>query len=472
MTIETYLNAIAVAPINSPMVALSRRNRYCRAMSSNSQVNIDTLLHAKWIIPVDSVHRYLERHAIAIHDDKIIDILPSTLAEKKYKANTNRNYDQHALMPGLINSHTHAAMNLFRGLADDLNLMDWLENHIWPAEAEHVNEAFVHSGTELAIAEMIRGGTTCFNDMYFFPDITARVAAETGMRASVGLILIDFPTVWANNTEEYIDKGLAVFDKYKEHDLVKTAFAPHAPYTVSDEPLKQIKTLADELELNIHMHVHETEFEVNEAVKNNGQRPLARLNDLGLLSPSLQAVHMTQLLTDEIDLLASCGSHIIHCPESNMKLASGICPVTQLLEAGINVALGTDSSSSNNNLDMFGEMHTAALLAKISTMDATALPADQVLQMATINGARALGLEEITGSLEVGKFADIVAVNFDTIETVPVYDPVSHLVYSSSRDHVTDVWIAGKQRLTDRVLNNIDENKLKTDCINICNKIN
>ena len=441
-------------------------------MSSHSKATIDTLLHAKWIVPVDNKHRYLEHHSIAIHEDKIIDILPTSQAKKKYDAGVSRSYDQHALIPGLINSHTHAAMNLFRGLADDLELMDWLENHIWPAEAKHVNEAFVQTGTELAIAEMIRGGTTCFNDMYFFPDITARVADDTGMRASVGLILIDFPTVWANNSEEYIDKGLAVFDHYKGHELIKTAFAPHAPYTVSDDPLKQIKTLADELELNIHMHVHETDSEVSEAVKNNGQRPLARLNDLGLVSPSLQAVHMTQLQDDEIELLASCGSHVIHCPESNMKLASGICPAHKLLDAGINVALGTDSSSSNNNLDMFGEMQSAALLAKISTMDATALPAEQVLQMATINGARALGIDEITGSLEVGKFADIVAVNFDTIETIPVYDPVSHLVFCSSRDHVTDVWIAGKQRLTDKVLNSIDENKLKDDCRNILNNIN
>lgn len=441
-------------------------------MKDGSIKHIDTLLHARWVIPVDNKHRYLEHHAIAIHEDKIIDILPSEQANNQYNADANRHYEHHALIPGLINSHTHAAMNLFRGLADDLSLMDWLENHIWPAEAKHVNEAFVHTGTELAIAEMIRSGTTCFNDMYFFPDITARVAADVGMRASVGLILIDFPTVWANNSEEYIDKGLDVFDHYKGHKLIKTAFAPHAPYTVSDEPLKRIHTLADELDLGVHMHIHETAFEVSEAEKNSGQRPLARLNDLGLLTPALQAVHMTQLLDEEIDLLAASGSHVVHCPKSNMKLASGTCPVDRLLKAGVNVALGTDSSSSNNNLDMFGEMHMAALLAKISTMDATVAPAEQILQMATINGARALGMEDITGSLEVGKFADIVAVNFDTIETIPVYDPVSHLVYCSSRDHVTDVWIAGKQRLTDRVLNTIDENKLKQDCINISKTIN
>jgi len=427
--------------------------------------NIDTLLHARWVIPVDNKDRYLEQHCIAIHDDKILDILPSEQAAKKYSAAVTRHYPQHALMPGLINSHTHAAMNLFRGLADDLNLMDWLENHIWPAEAKHVNEAFVHTGTELAIAEMIRSGTTCFNDMYFFPDVTARVAADIGMRASVGLILIDFPTVWANNSEEYIDKGLAVFDHYKGHELITTAFAPHAPYTVSDEPLKQVRTLSDELELNIHMHIHETAFEVSQAKGDTGVRPLTRLYELGLLTPALQAVHMTQLNEDEIPLLAASGSHVIHCPESNMKLASGICPVKSLLDAGVNVALGTDSSSSNNDLDMFGEMRSAALLAKISSMDATAVSAEQVLKMATINGARALGIDDITGSLEVGKFADIVALNFDTIETVPVYDPISHLVYCSSREHVTDVWIAGKQRLTDRVLNSIDETRLKQDAV-------
>jgi 5-methylthioadenosine/S-adenosylhomocysteine deaminase len=434
--------------------------------------NIDTLLHARWVIPVDNTNRYLANHCIAIHDDKILEILPCDDAREKYSASVTRNYDQHALIPGLINSHTHAAMNLFRGLADDLSLMDWLENHIWPAESMHVNEAFVHTGTELAIAEMIRGGTTCFNDMYFFPDITARVAADIGMRASVGLILIDFPTVWANNSEEYIDKGLAVFDHYKGHDLIKTAFAPHAPYTVSDQPLKRIRTLSDELELNIHMHIHETAYEVSQAKKNTGVRPLTRLYELGLLTPALQAVHMTQLQDDEIPLLASTGSHVIHCPESNMKLASGTCPVKQLLEEGVNVALGTDSSSSNNDLDMFGEMRSAAMLAKISSMDATAVPAEQALKMATINGARALGIDDITGSLEPGKFADIVAVNFDTIETVPVYDPVSHLVYCSSREHVSDVWIAGKQRLTDRVLNTIDESRLKLDCIRISERIN
>lgn len=463
MTRKTFINLLLnYLRFKKLSVALRQFYRYGRAMET-----IDTLIHARWVIPVDSRNRTLEYHSVAIHNNKIIAILPTLDAQKKYHAHTIRDLSHHALIPGLINSHAHAAMSLFRGLADDLNLMDWLEKHIWPAEAEHVNEHFVQVGTELAIAEMIRSGTTCFNDMYFFPDITARVAADTGIRASIGLILIDFPTVWANTSDEYIDKGLAVFDQFKGHDLIKTTFAPHAPYTVSDEPLKRIRTLADELEISIHMHVHETEHEVNEAVKRNGIRPLARLQKLGLTSPSLQAVHMTQLKKSEITSLVESGSHVIHCPESNMKLASGICPVAELLHAGVNVALGTDSCSSNNNLDMFGEMQSAALLAKIHTMDATVLPADQVLAMATINGARALGMECETGSLEVGKSADIVAVDFDSIETQPVFDPVSHLVYCSSREHVTDVWIAGKQCLTERVLNTIDETVLRQNCAEI-----
>ncbi len=438
---------------------------------TNTIVAADIRINARWVIPIEPAGVVLEHYAVIIRADRIAAVVPQHEADTRFHTRETLDLPQQVLLPGLINMHGHAAMSMFRGLADDLPLMTWLNDHIWPAEAQFVNAEFVADGTKLAIAEMLRTGTTTFSDMYFFPDISARVAADVGMRASVGLILIDFPTVWANSSEEYIDKGLAVFDKYKGHDLIKTAFAPHAPYTVSDEPLKQIRTLADELELNVHMHIHETAFEVSDAVKNTGQRPLARLNELGLLTPSLQAVHMTQLLDEEIDLLAASGSHVIHCPESNMKLASGICPINRLLSAGINVALGTDSSSSNNDLDMFGEMRSAAMLAKISTMDATAAPAEQVLQMATINGARALGMDDITGSLEVGKFADIVAVNFDTIESIPVYDPVSHLVYCSSRDHVTDVWIAGKQRLTDRVLNTIDENKLKQDCLNASESI-
>ncbi|MGD8559423.1 MAG: TRZ/ATZ family hydrolase [Gammaproteobacteria bacterium] len=421
---------------------------------------VDLLIFAQWIVTVDDQNTVLENHAVAVHDGRIIDMLPEQQARQTYRSDTVHELPHHALIPGLINAHTHAAMTLFRGLADDLHLMEWLQDHIWPAEGKWVSDEFVHDGTLHAAAEMIRGGTTCFNDMYFFPDVTARVIDQCGMRASVGLILIDFPTVWASDADEYISKGLEVHDHYRSNTRITTAFAPHAPYTVSDEPLTRVETLAEELDIPIHMHVHETAFEVKQAVDQNGLRPLSRLNDKGLLSPRLQAVHMTQLTDAEIDLLATSNANVVHCPESNLKLASGYCPVQKLLQSGVNVALGTDGAASNNDLDMLGEMRSAALLAKSVAGDASALPAHAALRMATINGARALGIDNITGSLEKDKAADIVAVDMDTLETQPLYNVVSQLAYSTTRNQVTNVWVAGQHLLKDRVLMTIDEKEV------------
>jgi len=422
--------------------------------------NVDTLIHCRWIAPVEPAATVHEYHSLALHKGRILDILPTGAARARYTADCEHELDRHLLIPGLVNAHTHAAMSLLRGLADDIPLQEWLNSHIWPAESRWVNEEFVHDGTQLAIAEMLRSGTTCFNDMYFYPDITARTAAGCGMRASVGLIVIDFPTVWAGDAGEYISRGLSVRDHYRGDPLISTVFAPHAPYTVSDQPLQHIRVLADELDIGIHMHVHETADEVDQAESLTGQRPLARLHDLGLVSPALIAVHMTQLGSAEIDAFAAAGGHVVHCPESNLKLASGFCPVRELLAAGVNVALGTDSAASNNDLDMLGEMRTAALLAKGTSGDASALPAHEILRMATLNGARALGLGEQTGSLVVGKWADLTAVNLDTLETQPVYDPVSQLVYASGREQVTDVWVAGQQLLKDRRLTTLDDHEI------------
>jgi 5-methylthioadenosine/S-adenosylhomocysteine deaminase len=422
---------------------------------------VDTLIHARWIIPVDAQHSVLEHHSLAISEDRIIAILPTSEATQTYSGETELELGEHALLPGLINSHTHAAMTLFRGIADDLALMDWLENHIWPAEQKYMNESFVQLGVELAIAEMISGGVTCMNDMYFYPDVTARTCQQAGFRASVGLIVLDFPTVWANDADAYIDKGLDVHDQYRDSKLISTAFAPHAPYTVSDPPLEKVRTLADELDIPVHIHVHETAVEVQQSIDNFGLRPLQRLHQLGLVSPALQAVHMTQMADEDFALLADNGSHVIHCPESNLKLASGFCPLARLSQQGINVALGTDGTASNNDLDMFGEMRTAALLAKGMAADATAAPAWQVLEMATRNAARALMLEDSIGSLETGKQADIIAVDFDTLSTTPVFDPVSHLVYCCNRNNVTDVWIAGKAVMKNRQLNTLDSTGIK-----------
>ena len=419
--------------------------------------NIDTLIHADWIIPVDSQNSTLRNHALAVSDGRILEILPSDAASKKYSADDIHRLMNHVLIPGLINVHTHAAMSLFRGLADDLPLMSWLQDHIWPAEGRWVDSEFIQDGTLLAVAEMLQSGTTCFNDMYFYPDVTARIADTVGIRASVGLIVLDFPTVWANDANEYIHKGIEVHDHYRNNSLISTAFAPHAPYTVSDAPLARVVTLAEELDIPIHMHVHETDFEIQESIKQHHKRPLQRLKELGITSPRLIAVHMTQVNNDDLQILTESGCSIAHCPESNLKLASGFCPVNQLIEAGINVALGTDGAASNNDLDMIGEMRTAALLAKSVANDASALPAHQALRMATINAATALGLDKIIGSLESGKSADIVALDMHHLATQPLYHPISQLVYAANRHQVSDVWVAGKHLLHKHELMTIEQ---------------
>lgn len=416
----------------------------------------DILIHAHWIAPVRPQNCLLEQHSLAISGGKIIAIVPPE-ERSNWVASTTYELNDHIVTPGFVNAHTHAAMNLLRGLADDLSLMNWLHEHIWPAEAAHVNEQFIADGVKLAAAEMLRYGTTCFNDMYFFPDVAAKTASELGIRAVVGLIMLDFPTQWASGPDEYLSKGIAVHDAFRSDPLITTALAPHAPYTVSDAPLKRLAAMAPELDVPIHMHIHETAQELADAVEQTEMRPLERLNQLGLLGPGLLAVHMTQLTDDEIALVAESGTHVVHCPESNMKLASGQAPVAKLLAAGVNVALGTDGAASNNDLDMIGEMHSAALLGKVTAQDAQALPAHQVLEMATLAGAKALGLEQTIGSLEVGKAADITAINLSDLSSQPVFDPVSHLVNCVTRSQVSHVWVNGQLKTENGQLTDIDQ---------------
>ena len=402
----------------------------------------------------------LEDHSLVVQAGKIIAIEATAKAIKDYPDAELINRENHLLIPGLINAHTHVGMSLFRGYADDVPLMTWLNDYIWPAEAKWMGADYVRAGTELAIAEMLMSGTTCFNDMYFFADDVAQVSQSMGIRAFVSMIVIDFPSAWASTPEEYFEKGIAVHDETRSLSRVHTTMSAHAPYTVSDESLAKVLTYADELHVPMVMHVHETENEINEALSQHGERPLSRLHNLGLLNPRLMAVHMTQLSEDEISLCAQQGISVVHCPESNMKLASGCCPVAELLDSGTNVCLGTDSTASNNDLDMLGEMRSASLLAKVNSKKADALPAWQALEMATINGAKALNVSTQIGSLEVGKFADIVAIDLSDLSTQPVYNPVSQLVYSANRDMVSDVWIAGKARVANHQLQGIDLNKI------------
>ncbi len=417
---------------------------------------VDTLISARWVIPVEPDGLVLENHTLAIVDGKIIDLLPQSESRSKYRAESCERFDKHVLIPGLVNAHTHSPMSNLRGIADDLPLMEWLNDHIWPLERKWMSEKFVADGTELAIAEMLRGGTTCFNDMYFFPEVSAKQALKVGIRANIGLILIDFPSHWAQNPVEYLSKGLKLHDELVHEALISTLFAPHAPYTVSDQSFKKMRTFADELDLPIHIHLHETQHEIDDSLKQYNMRPLQRLHKLGLLRPNLLAVHMTQLNDNDIDLFAKSGGSVVHCPESNLKLAAGMCPVTRFLETDTNVALGTDSAASNNDLDMLGETRIAALLAKGISKDASAVPAKTALRLATLNGAKALGLEGEIGSLEIGKSADMAAIDLDTLETLPLFDPLSQIVYSSNRNQVTDVWVAGKRLMKSRKLTTLD----------------
>jgi 5-methylthioadenosine/S-adenosylhomocysteine deaminase len=414
-------------------------------------MHADLLILADWVLPVDAADSQLERHAVAVRDGRILAVLPAAEARGSIESDRTVELPGHALIPGLINAHTHAAMTLMRGLADDLPLMTWLHEHIWPAEQRWVDAGFVADGSRLAVLEQLRGGVTCFNDMYFYPEVTAQVAAEAGMRAVIGMILVDFPTGYADGPDAYLAKGLALHDRYRDHPLIRTAFAPHSPYAVSDGPMGRVRALSDELEVPVHIHLHETRDEVVQSLRDHGQRPLSRLDGLGLVGPSLVAVHMTQLEDSEITRISEAGAHVVHCPESNLKLASGFCPVARLLAAGVNVALGTDGAASNNDLNLLGEVRTAALLAKGVAGSASALPAAQALRLATINGARALGLEHEIGSIEPGKSADLVALDLSDSHTQPLYHPVSQLVYAAGRHQVRQVWVQGRQLIRDGV---------------------
>jgi len=414
------------------------------------------LINARWVVPVEPAGVVLERHAVVVQAGRIEAVLPAAEAAERYADSARVDLPGHALIPGLVNAHTHAAMALMRGFADDLPLMRWLEEHVWPAEAKNVSAEFVKDGTLLACAEMLRGGVTCFNDMYFFPEAALEAALQAGMRASLGLIVVEFPSAYASDPEAYLAQGLALRDRWREHALVSFCLAPHAPYTVSDASFRKVAQLSAELELPVHVHVHETADEVARSVAEHGVRPLARLARLGLLGPSLIAVHSVHLTAEEIALLAKHGASVAHCPSSNLKLASGFAPVAQLLAAGVNVALGTDGAASNNRLDMFTEMRHAALLAKAAGGSAEAMPAHAALHAATLGGAVALGAQARIGSIVPGKAADLVAVALDDISLQPVYDVISHLVYVCGREHVSDVWVGGERVLRERELTRVD----------------
>lgn len=417
-------------------------------------------IDASWIAPVEPAHTVLHGYSIIIDNGNITAVVEQSTADREFAATETVSLDGHLLIPGLINAHTHASMSLLRGIADDLPLMEWLNDHIWPVEQRLMSPDFVRDGSMLAIAEMLKAGVTCFNDMYFFPDATAQAARETGIRAVLGLIVIDFPSAWAAGPEEYLQKAEQLHAQLVGEPLLHTALAPHAPYSVSDGPLSDVADLSTQLNIPVHIHVHETRDEIDSSLKQYGERPFKRMQKLGLVNEKLIAVHCCHLEADEIRAISESGTKVAHCPESNLKLANGFCPVNHLLAAGATVALGTDGAASNNNLDLLEEMRLAALLAKGTGRNASALPAHEALKMATLSGAQALGIDHVTGSIVPGKSADIVALDFNRIDCQPLYDPVAQLVYAARSDAVSDVWVAGRRLLKSGKLTTIHEPSL------------
>lgn len=421
----------------------------------------DTLILAGWCVPVEPHDLVLTEHAVVVNDGRIVEILPAADARRRYEPGVLVERPGHVLIPGLVNAHTHAAMTLFRGIADDMPLERWLREGIWPVETRWVSAEMVRDGTRLAIAEMLRSGCTCFSDQYFYPEIVAETAVDMQMRAMVGVPVIEFATPWAHDAADCMRKGAdQVHDRYADHALITSCFAPHSTGTVSDASFNELRVLADQLDSRVQIHLHETVQEITDAMNETGKRPLDRLNELGLVNSSLLAVHAVHLTEDEMRQFADSGVSVAHCPRSNLKLASGIAEVAALQNAGVNVALGTDGAASNNVLDMLGEMRTAALLAKVRASDAAALPAADALRMATLNGAIALGLADSIGSIEPGKWADLTCIDLGPINSQPVYDPVSQIVYTAQVNQVRDVWVAGRRQVEDGNFTRIKESEL------------
>ena len=421
----------------------------------------DTLILAGWCVPVEPDDLVLTDHAVAINDGKIIDILPASDARQRYKPGVLVQRPAHVLLPGFVNAHTHAAMTLLRGLADDMPLEQWLSEAVWPVEKRFVSAEMVRDGTRLAIAEMLLSGCTCFSDQYFFPEIVAETAGDLHMRAMVGTPVIEFATAWASNAAECLSKGAdLVHDAYADHALISSCFVPHSTATVSDESFTALRVLADQLDRRIQIHLHESAQEIENELTTSGKRPIERLRDLGLVNASLMAVHAVHVTDDEIGLIADAGVAVAHCPRSNLKLADGIAPIAAFKTAGVTVALGTDSAASNNVLDMLGEMRTAALLAKAQARDATAITASQALRMATLSGAESLGLADSIGSIETGKWADLACIDLSHINSQPLYDPISQIVYTAQPQQVSDVWVAGRHQLDNGALTHIDVDEL------------
>ena len=407
-------------------------------------MQVDTVIEARWVIPVVPKNTVLENTSVVVSKGRIADILPTDEARVRYQGAETVTLPKSIVMPGLVNLHSHAAMNIIRGMGADLSLMDWLTTKIWPAEGKLMSADYVREGSMLAGREMALAGITCTSDQYFFPEAAAEGLRNSGLRCAVSGFVIGFPSAWAADDAEYLRKSEALIRDLEGDEFVHATIAPHAPYTVSDESLARCAELSDRYGVPIHIHVGETATEVTDSLKVHGMRPIDRLEKLGLLNDRLIAVHSVHADASDIGKMAAAHASMCHCPSSNLKLASGFSPLAAFMKAGVNVGIGTDSAASNDKLDMLAETRLAAMLAKAVAGDPTVAKVFDMIEAATLGGARALHWDSEIGSLEKGKAADIIAVELSGAECLPVSDPAAQLLYSASREHVTHTWVAGE----------------------------
>jgi len=424
-------------------------------------ISADLILEPSWLLPMAPARTVLTGHSVAILGAQIVAIGPTQAIREQFHTTANLRLDGQLLMPGLVNAHGHAAMVLLRGLAEDLPLDSWLRTRIWPLEARWMSSEFVADGVALALIEMLKSGTTCFSDMYFYPEVTASAVRDCGMRAQITFPLIDFANAWSKSAAEGFRKGLALHDAYRDDPLIRIGFGPHSAYALRDDDLIKTLTLADEIDAPIHMHLNETAHEVAAARRDLGRSHIQHLADIGMLVPRLQAVHLTQIDDAELELLIEGGVRAIHCPQSNLKLGSGIADIARMRRRGLVVGLGTDGAAANNSLDLFTEARIAALLAKTVSGNPATLDAFEALELTTLGSARALGLDATIGSIELGKAADLISIDLTHSGALPVHRPESTLLYTASGSHVRNVWIAGRRLICDGQATTLDETDIR-----------
>ena len=405
-------------------------------------MHVQTVIEAGWVMPMNHKGVVLPQHSVLINEGKIVSVVPSAETEG-IEADEVIRLPDHIVLPGFVNAHTHAPMHLLRGMGADLPLMDWLQTKIWPAEGKLMSPAFCYEGSLIAGAEMLESGITCASDHYFFSEDVARGLTEAGLKCSVSGIVIGFPSAMAKTTDEYIACAEKLFERFENDPKVRVTVGPHAPYTVDDAALIKVRELAQKHNAHIHMHVDETQSEIEGSLKQYGIRPIERLHQLGLLSEQFISVHTVKADDKELELLAKTGASVVHCPCSNLKLASGFSPIAKMMRMGINVAMGTDGVASNDKVDILGETRLAAMLGKAVCEDTTQMKVGDMLHAATLAGAKALGWDDRIGSIEKGKDADLIAVDLGNIDALPVFDPASQLLYSAGREDITHVWVDG-----------------------------